>query len=206
MRVVFIFVVLLVLLALAAPATFAVSLWLDGRAVIARAEQSGVLRNALPGRLSMAEYTIAMSEFGETWGAQALPCRTFAAIWTDLTGEFVPTGMPVSQRLSTSLLGQPRGTSIRWQAQRLVVACQLERRYTDRQMLRLWLEHAYFGRELDGVEDAARTVFGKSSAELNRNESARLAVLLRAPGFRTQPEVWAERALAIEQRVASGAP
>jgi hypothetical protein len=202
MRVVFIFVVLLVLLALALPTTFAVSYWLDGRAVITRAEQSGALRPAMAGRLTTAEYMIAMSEFSGTWRTQAQPCRTFATIWSDLTGEFVPTGMPVSQMLSTSLLGARRGTSIRWQMQRLIVACQLERRYDDRQMLRLWLEDAYFGREERGIEAAAHAYFGKSSSELDSNESARLAALLKAPGMRNNPERWTERARLIQNRVA----
>jgi hypothetical protein len=202
MRVVFIFVVLLVLLALALPTTFVVSYWLDGRAVIARAEQSGALRPALAGRLTTAEYVIAMDEYRETWRTQAQPCRTFAGIWTDLTGEFVPVGMPVSQRLSSSLLGERRGSSIRWQVQRLIVACQLERRYDDRQMLRLWLEGAYFGREERGIEAAARGYFGKSSSELDSNESARLAALLRGSSIRNNPERWAERARVIQNRVA----
>jgi hypothetical protein len=200
---VFIFVVLLVLLALAVPTTFAVRYWMDGRAIIARAEQSGALREPPAGRLNIAEYMIAMNEFGGTWRTQAQPCRTLATIWTDLTGEIIPTGMPVSQRLSTSLLGERRGTSIRWQVQRLIVACQLEQRYDDRQMLRILLDHAYFGREELGVESAAHAYFGKSSSELDSNESARLAALLSSPGLRNQPERLAERARLIQGRVAA---
>ena len=203
MRAVFIFLVLLVLLALAVPATFAVQYWLDGRAVIARAEQRGALRTPLAGRLSTAEYTIAMSEFGETWRTQAQPCRTFANLWADLTSESAPGGVPVSQKASTSLLGEQRGTSVRWQVRRLIVACQLERRFDDRQLLRLWLEGAYFGQDATGVETAARRYFDKSSSELNSEEAARLAVLLRAPGLRNQPERWTERARVIQERVAA---
>lgn len=203
MRVVFIFVVLLVLLALAAPATFAVQYWLDGRAVIARAERSGAVRASPAGRLSMAEYTIAMNEFRETWRSRALPCRTLANLWADMTTESAPQTTPVSHKFSTSLLGERREGSVRWQVRRLIVSCQLEQRFDDRQMLRLWLARAPFGGDVVGLESAAQSIFGKPSSTLNRNESARLAALLRAPSLRNQPERWTERAQAIEERVAA---
>lgn len=203
MRVVFIFVVLLVLMALAVPTVFAVNYWFDGRAVIARAEQSGALRAAPAGRLNVPEYMIAINEYGDTWRDTAIPCRTLGNIWADLTSEGGIESVAVSQRLATSLLGEQRGTSIRWQVRRLIVACQLEQRYDDRQMLRLWLEHAYFGREARGIEAAAHSYFDKSSSELDSAESARLAALLAAPGLRTQPERLAERARLIQNRVAA---
>ena len=205
MRVVFIFVVLLVLLALAVPATFAVQVWMDGRATIARAEQSGMLRGGPTGRLSWTEYTIAMSEFRETWRLQAMPCRTMALLWADLTTERAPSTMPVSHKFATALMGERRETSIRWQVRRYVVACQLEQRFNDRQLLRLWLARASFGRDMVGLENASQSIFGRPSSALTSDESARLAALLRAPGLRGQPERWAERARAIEERVAAGA-
>lgn len=204
MRVVFIFVVLLVLLALAVPTTFAVNFWLDGRAVVARAQQDGALREAPAGRLNVPEYMIARSEFGDTWRTTAIPCRTLANFWADLTNENAPNTMPVSHRLATVLLEPRRG--FRWQIRRVIVSCQLEQRYDDRQLLRLWLERAYFGREDRGIEAAAHGYFDKSSAELDSNESARLAALLRAPGLRSQPERWTERARLIQDRVASTVP
>jgi hypothetical protein len=203
MRVVFIFVVLLVLLALAAPATFAVNVWLDGRAVIARAEQNDDLR-APPSRpLSVAERTIAMNEFRETWRSRALPCRTLWNLWNDVTSDSAPLGVPVSHKVATALLDERRATSIRWQIRRIVVSCQLEQQFDDRQLLRLWLDDVSFGRpDALGIESASRAIFGKPSRSLNRNESARLAALIRAPSLRGQLERWTERAAEIEARVA----
>jgi monofunctional biosynthetic peptidoglycan transglycosylase len=86
---------------------------------------------------------------------------------------------------------------------RLIVSCQLEQRFDDRQLLRLWLGRASFGRDVVGLENAAQAIFGKPSSALNRDESARLAALLRAPSLRTQPERWTERAREIEERVAA---
>lgn len=201
MRVVFIFVVLLLLLAMAAPVTFAVQFWLDGRDMIARAEQSGALRVQPSGRLNMTERTIAMHEFADTWRASAPPCRTLATLWADLTSDTAPSGTSVSVKVATSILGEQRGM-VRWQIRRVIVACQLEQRFNDRQLLRMWLTNASFGRDAVGVENAAQTIFGKPSASLNADEAARLTALLRAPSLRSQPERWAERAQLIQERVA----
>jgi hypothetical protein len=203
MRVVFIFVVLLVLLAMAAPAVFAVQLWLDGRSVITRAEQLGALRPTPTGRLSVVEYTVAMNEFRETWRRRAIPCRTLSTLWADITTDDAPQSLPVSHKLATTLLAERRETSIRWQMRRLIVACQLEQRFDDRQLLRLWLARASFGREVVGMEAASQAIFSKPSRALNREESARLTALLRAPSLRGQPERWTERARRIEERIAA---
>jgi penicillin-binding protein 2A len=100
------------------------------------------------------------------------------------------------------LIGERRETSLRWQIRRYVVACQLEQRLDDRQMLRMWLAQASFGRDAIGVEAASQLFFDKPSRALNSEESARLAALLRAPSLRGQPERWAERGRDIQQRVA----
>jgi hypothetical protein len=202
MRVVFIFVVLLVLIALALPTVFVVRVWLDGGATVAQAQQNGLLRGAPSGRLNVPEYMIAMSEFEETWRVRAQPCRTISYLWADLTSEGGPARLPVSHKLATSLMGEQRAMSVRWQVRRFMVACQLERRYDDREMLRMWLERAYFGREALGLEAASQSYFNKPSGALNSEESARLAALVRAPGLRTQPERLAERARLIQNRVA----
>jgi hypothetical protein len=203
MRAVFIFVVLLLLIVMAVPTTFAVQLWMDGRAVIVRAGQAGALRaSATRGPLSMAERTIAMNEFPETWRTHAVPCRTLAFLWADLTTDDAPQGTPVSQKFATDLLSDRRATSVRWQLRRFVVACQLEQRFDDAQLLRMWLANASFGQGVAGIENAAQAIFQKPSRELNAEESARLAALVRAPGLRGQPERWAERARVIQERVA----
>lgn len=201
MRAVFIFVVILLLISMAVPVVFAVRFWMDGSAVVARAEQAGDLRVPARGALTPVERTIAMSEFRSTWKTHGQPCRTLFFIWADLTTEDAPRGMPVSQRVSTALLGEQQGTSIRWQIRRLIVACQLEQRFDDPQLLRLYLANAYFGANETGIETASQSIFGKPSSQLNAEESARLAVLLKGPGLRSNPERWTERAGQLRERI-----
>lgn len=205
MRAVFIFVVLLLLVGMTVPVGFAVQFWMDGRSVLARADQERALRVPVRGPLTGVERTIAMSEFRSTWKTHAAPCRTLAFLWADITTETAPQGVSVSQRLATTLLGEQRGASVRWQVRRLIVACQLEQRFGDAQLLRLWLATANFGRGETGIETASQSIFGKPSRELNAEESARLAVLLDAPGVRSNPERWAERTRQLQERLAAAA-
>ena len=206
MRAVFIFVVILLLIAMAVPATFAVRFWMDGQAVLARAERSGALRAPTErGPLTGVERTIAMSEFRSTWKTSGTPCRTAVFLWADLTTDDAPHGMPVSQRVSTRLLGEQQGTSIRWQIRRLIVACQLEQRFDDTRLLRMWLATVNFGQDAVGIEAASQSIFGKPSRDLNAEESARLAVLLKGSSLRNQPERWGERARALQERLAAPA-
>ena len=202
MRVVFIFIVICVLLGMAVPATFAVRFWMDGQSVLAQAERDGAIWTPESNRLTVIERTVAMDQFRDTWLTHAAPCRTLAFIWYDITDQHPPQGMPVSQRLATNLASERRETSIRWQIRRLVVACQLEQRFNDRQLLRLYLARAHFGRDAEGIEAASQLIFDKPSAALNAEEAAKLAALLRGPGLRSRPEDWAERARAIQERVA----
>ena len=206
MRAVFIFFVLLLLLSLAVPVTIASQIWMDGGAVLARAERSGALRApAASGPLTGVERTIAMNEFPETWRTRTTPCRTLAFLWADIATDNAPRGMPVSQRLAARLMSDRRGTSVRGHLLRIVVACQLEHRFEDPQLLRMWLAGANFGQGAVGLENAAQALFGKPSRDLNAEESARLAVLLRAPSLRSRPEQWAERARATQERLAARA-
>ncbi|MGD9981121.1 MAG: transglycosylase domain-containing protein [Hyphomonadaceae bacterium] len=204
MRAVFIFLVILLLIAMAVPVTFAVRFWMDGQSVLARAERSGALRTpAARGPLTGVERTIAMSEFRSTWRTSGVPCRTAVFLWADLTADDAPHGVSASQRFAMSVLGERNETSIRWQIRRLIVACQLEQRFDDPRLLRMWLARANFGERLEGMETASQAVFGKPSRDLNAEESAKLAVLLRAPGLRNQPERWAERAQTLQDRIAA---
>ncbi len=204
MRVVFIFIVICVLLGLAVPVTFAVRYWIDGQAVVERAQREGALHMpAERGPLTGVERTIAMSEFRSTWRTHGTPCRTLMLLWADLTSDNAPRGMPVSQRVSTTLLGEENGTSVRWQIRRLIVACQLEQNFDDPRLLRLWLASASFGHGETGIETASQSIFGKPSRNLNAEESARLAVLLKGSAVRGNPESWAERTRELQERLAA---
>ena len=207
MRAGFVFVFILMVLALTTPIVVAVSFWMDADDMVARAEQSGALRPAAGLQpLSTPERVIAADQFMGTWAGHAFPCRTLSLLWTDLTDpESHPPSMPASQRAATAILGERRIASARWQLRRLLVACQLERRFNDAQLLRIWLAKASFGQNITGLDNAAQTILGKPSDQLTVIESAKLAALLRAPSLRTQTDRWLSEAQTISQRVTARA-
>ncbi len=79
-------------------------------------------------------------------------------------------------------------------------ALQLEWRYTKEEILGLYLTHAPFGGNVEGVWAAAYTYLGKDPGELSRAEAALLAVLPQAPS-RCRPDRHPERARRARDKV-----
>ena len=70
------------------------------------------------------------------------------------------------------------------------------------------------GRQCDGytrrippfagrVENASHAIFGKPTAELDAEESARLKALLYGPSVRNDPDRWAARSRVIADRIST---
>ncbi|MES1156240.1 MAG: transglycosylase domain-containing protein [Alphaproteobacteria bacterium] len=206
MRVLFRLIEIVLIAAVAGIGVLAVSFWLSQGEMIERAQQEG---GALHGPisndpLSLAERAIVIDEFSQSWGTEGVPCRTAALVWADIAGSGAPP-TPVSQRLASMLLSNQHGASVRWQLSRLVIACQLEQRFDDTQMLRAWLSKLNFGHNISGVDDAAQAIFGEAVDKLDAEESAKLAALVRNPGLRDHPDLWAQRAQAIVVKMAARA-
>ena len=72
-----------------------------------------------------------------------------------------------------------RGAVQKWRQVRQALA--LERQWTKAEVLEAWLNLAAFRGELEGIDAAARALFGKRPSGLERAESALLAALLRSP-------------------------
>ena len=60
-------------------------------------------------------------------------------------------------------------------------ALAIERRWSKDEILEAWLNLTPFRGELEGIDAASRSLFGKRAAGLDRVESALLAALVRAP-------------------------
>lgn len=195
-------VILFVVIALVAiPTVPFVFFWIEAAEAIAKAERDGVLREP-PGDtpLTVAERTIAIAEFEKSWNTQKFPCRPIAKLWRAVTWPDIRlSGSPVSSVLTTLILEPER--SLSWHFKQVLAACQLEQHYSDTQMLRAWLSDAYFGIRPFGIENAARSLFGKSAAELDPWESAQLAALLRAPHFKSHMRQRIRSARLIAERV-----
>lgn len=114
----------------------------------------------------------------------------------------------ITQQLARNLfLTQER--TLERKATELVYAVELERTYTKKQILGLYLSRVYFGSGAYGLEAAAQRYFNKPAAKLSLKEAAMLAGVLKSPsGYNPvdQPERCLERAkLVLNAMVETGA-
>ncbi|WP_238472845.1 transglycosylase domain-containing protein [Desulforamulus profundi] len=102
------------------------------------------------------------------------------------SGGIVQGGSTITQQLAKNLYLGPERTLGR-KVKELYYTIQLERTYTKKEILNMYLNRVYFGQGAYGVEAAARTYFDKSAKELTLGESALLAGLPRRPVIMPPP-------------------
>ena len=91
-------------------------------------------------------------------------------------------GSTITQQLAKiTLLGSNRTFLREYQAFSIAVA--IENTYSKEQILNMYLNSAYFGEGVFGVEDAAKVYFGTTPDKLDLAQSAMLIGLLPAPSF-----------------------
>lgn len=103
------------------------------------------------------------------------------ALYNDLQNRPLQGASTITQQLARNAYPIGRERTIRRKVQEAVIALELERRYTKKEILEMYLNHIYFGRNAYGVEAAAETYFGKPAREMSLAESALLAGLPQAP-------------------------
>lgn len=89
-------------------------------------------------------------------------------------------GSTITQQLARNLFLTP-DQNIKRKAQELMLAFWLERKFTKRQILALYMNRVYFGAGAYGIEAAAQRYFNKPASELSVGEVALLAGLLKSP-------------------------
>lgn len=102
----------------------------------------------------------------------------------------------ITQQLAKMLFLDSQKTFKR-KIQEVLLSFQLERKFNKEQILELYLNRAYFGSGNYGIKNAAKNYFNKDISEINLNESAILAGLLKAPSKlspKNNPKLAEERA------------
>ncbi|SLM31558.1 Penicillin-binding protein 1C (Includes: Penicillin-insensitive transglycosylase; Transpeptidase-like module) [Desulfamplus magnetovallimortis] len=95
---------------------------------------------------------------------------------------------------------QENGKGLRVKLLQLFRALQLELHFTKKEILNLYLTHAPFGSNIEGIKTAAYTWLGKDALELSHAEAALLAVLPQAPSY-YRPDRHPERAKNARDKV-----
>lgn len=116
-----------------------------------------------------------------------------------MAGRTVSGGSTLTMQVARLLENGRTGT---WSGKlrQLRVALALERRLSKDQILDLYLTHAPFGGNLEGVRAASLAWFGKEPRRLTPAEAALLVALPQAPEGR-RPDRNSDRALAARERV-----
>ncbi|MFA9289231.1 MAG: transglycosylase domain-containing protein, partial [Weeksellaceae bacterium] len=97
-----------------------------------------------------------------------------------LSESFAQGGSTISQQLIKNAILSLDKKLLR-KYQELVLAVELERRYSKADILEMYLNTIYFGEGAFGIQDASQRYFSKDAAELTLGESALLAAVIRAP-------------------------
>ena len=92
----------------------------------------------------------------------------------------VEGGSTITQQLAKMLIKNPERSYSR-KLHEMIIAIKLEWKYSKEEILGAYLNLAYFGERVYGIEAAARTYFNKSVADLSISEAALLAGILKAP-------------------------
>lgn len=103
------------------------------------------------------------------------------AMYTNIKeGRIVQGGSTITQQLAKIVFLSPERT-LKRKVQELMLAIWLEHRFTKKQLMTMYLNRVYLGAGYFGVDAAARGYFGKETRNLNLNEAAMIAGLLKAP-------------------------
>ena len=89
-------------------------------------------------------------------------------------------GSTLTQQLAKNAFLTQEQTVTR-KAKEFFLALEINKKYSKNEILTMYLNHAYFGNGVWGVEDASHKYFAVSAAELNLEQAATLAGMLKGP-------------------------
>ena len=120
------------------------------------------------------------------------------------TRGYAQGGSTLTQQLVKNVLLTSERSALR-KIKELVLAVQIERKYTKDQILQMYLNEAPYGGTAWGVETAAETYFGKNAKDLNLVESAILAGMPQLPSkyspYSSTPKAYIDRTTNVLRRM-----
>ena len=135
--------------------------------------------DALPTHTSKAFVAVEDKRFFDHGGIDLR--RVCGAILHNLkSGSFKEGASTISQQLikNTHLDNQK---TIERKINEMLLALELEKAFSKEQILEIYLNTIYFGRNAYGIENASNVYFDKSACDLTLSESAILAGMIKAP-------------------------
>lgn len=125
------------------------------------------------------------------------PIAISRAVFDNFTeGQIVSGASTITQQLARNVFLTPQERTEKSFSRKLkeaVLAVEINRRYTKKQILEVYFNQIYYGNLAYGIEAAAQTYFGKSARDLTLPEATLLAGLPQSPAL-NDPYVNPERA------------
>ncbi len=135
--------------------------------------------NDFPKVLRDALISTEDKDFERHWGVDVW--RVFGAAWRDILQESRAQGAStLTMQLSRNLFLSP-DRNFRRKIQEVMLAIQIERRFTKEQIFTLYANQIYLGHGVYGFEAGANYYFSKKAKDLTLEEAAVLAGLPKAP-------------------------
>ena len=165
-----------------------------------------VAMDKIPKDLQNAFVALEDNRFFQHGGVD--PRAILRAAWINLVaGGVSEGGSTITQQLAkNAFLTQER--TWKRKVQEVIIAFQIEKQYTKKEILELYLNQIYFGAGAYGVEAAAQTYFDKSADKLTLAESAMLAGLPKSPNyyspFNSMKAAKERQAIVLDQMVKYG--
>ncbi|MDO8436475.1 MAG: PBP1A family penicillin-binding protein [bacterium] len=137
--------------------------------------------SAVPNHLKQAVIATEDANFYHHFGVD--PAGIIRSILINLKlKEATYGGSTISQQLIRSAYFSNEKT-IQRKVKEIILALELDRRYSKDQILEWYLNQIPFGSNAYGVEEASQTYFQKPVSEVSLSQAAALVALIRAPSF-----------------------
>lgn len=143
----------------------------ERRSVIEYDQMSPFFRNAV--------IATEDADFERHFGLSAT--RILVTLINDVLKGEMAGASTITQQLARNLFPIGFEKTVERKVREAILAIQLERRYTKREIFAFYANQIIFGHGAYGVESASRMYFDKPAKDLNLEESAVLAAIIQAP-------------------------
>ncbi|MCP4021656.1 MAG: penicillin-binding protein 1C [Desulfobacteraceae bacterium] len=176
----------------------------DGTPLRAFADKNGVWRYPVSLDEVSPLYLKALLTYEDRWfysHSGVNPFSLIRALFQSIrAGRVVSGGSTLTMQVARII--HPHNRTIVGKCSQILRALQLETRLTKDEILKLYLNLAPFGSNIEGVQTASFVWLGKPALELSHAEAALLAVLPQAPSF-YRPDRHPKRAQKARDKVLS---
>ncbi|MBU4486464.1 MAG: PBP1A family penicillin-binding protein [Candidatus Delongbacteria bacterium] len=159
--------------------------------------RSPVDLDSIPSHIIQALISTEDRDFLKHWGfnSRRTAIAAMMAIPRKLTGKNVHGASTITQQLARNLYNEIGfKKNLERKIKELLTSIQLERMYSKKEILEMYLMQCLFGEGTYGIQSSAKMMFGKKASDLKIEESALLIAQLKAPAH-YNPFKHPERAL-----------